>query len=86
MAVAVRMYQFITVYFVSLAVKGKFGKTSKISKYYDHSCLQNFPLSFMFLLTVLDQTQKSCNTKFGPQEKIEKAVIMSDKFEHYFAT
>ena len=67
------MYQFITVFFVSLAVKRNFGKTSKISKYYDHSCLQNFPLSFMFLLTVLDQTRKSCNTKFGPPRKDRKS-------------
>ena len=32
-------------------MKGKFGKTSKVSKYYETDCLQNFLLLFMLLLT-----------------------------------
>ena len=34
-----------------LSVKEKFGKTSKVSKYYDHDDLQNIPLLFKSLLT-----------------------------------
>ena len=36
---------------VSLVVKGQSGKTSKVSKYYENDCLQNFLLHFMSLLT-----------------------------------
>ena len=32
-------------------MKGKFGKTSKVSKYYENDYLQNFLLFFMSLLT-----------------------------------
>ena len=33
-------------------MKGKFGKTLKVSKYYEADFLQNFLLLFMFLLTI----------------------------------
>ena len=32
-------------------MKRKFGKVSKVSKYYVHDCLQNFAWFFMFSLT-----------------------------------
>ena len=34
-------------------MKGKFCSTIKVSKYYEHDCLQNFILLFMSLLTAL---------------------------------
>ena len=54
----------------------------------------------MFLLTIpsvkavilsfqknaLDRARKPCNTKFGPLRKNRKVVIMSDQFQHFFAT
>ena len=33
--------------FVPLLVKGKFGHSSKVAKYYDHDCLRNFLFLFM---------------------------------------
>ena len=39
---------------VSVLVKEKFGKTSKVSKYYEQDCLNNFILLFMPLLTASD--------------------------------
>ena len=34
-------------------MKGKFANYQKLWKYYEHDCLQNFLLLFMFLLTAL---------------------------------
>ena len=52
---ATRIYQFITNNHASFyfLVKVKFAQPSKVSKYYEHDCLQNLFLVILFLLGVL---------------------------------